>query len=77
MQISTRKPVPPPALVPSQAELHDLPTCPVLYMGIPYPIAKRVGKVWYHLYHLTSDGYKPFVLQGRVRPVVEPQLGPR
>ena len=64
MQISTRKPVPQPALVPSQAELHDVPTCPVLYVGIPYPIAKRVGKVWYHL---TSDGFKPFALQERVR----------
>jgi hypothetical protein len=39
-------------------------------MGIPYGTAKRFRNVWYHA---TPDGYRPFALQGRVRPVQHPQ----
>ena len=45
----------------------------VLYMGIPFGAAKRFRNVWYHE---TPEGYRPFALQGRVRPVQDPQRGP-
>lgn len=59
---------------PPPAELDAVAPCAVMYMGIPYPVAKRHGKIWYHE---TADGFRPFALQGRVRPVIEPQRGPK
>jgi hypothetical protein len=46
----------------------------VLYMGIPYGPAKRFRNVWYRE---TPEGYKPFAVQGRVRPLQDPQRGPK
>ena len=60
------------AVAPAQIE--QAPASPVLYMGIPYPVAKRLGNVWYHE---TPEGFKPFALQGRVRRIVDPQSAPR
>ena len=45
----------------------------VLYMGVPYGAAKRFRNVWYHA---TPDGFKPFAMQSRVRPLQDPQRGP-
>jgi hypothetical protein len=42
-------------------------------MGIPYAEAKLYRNIWYHE---TVDGYKAFVLQGRVRRVSDPQRSP-
>jgi hypothetical protein len=54
-------------------ELEAAESYQVLYMGIPYGAAKRFRNVWYHE---TPDGFRPFALQGRVRPVQDPQRGP-
>jgi hypothetical protein len=43
---------------------------PCVVHGDPYPAAKRIGKFGYYE---TPEGYRPFALQGRVRPVVNPQ----
>lgn len=56
------------------AGLDDVAACAVLYMGLPYPVAKRYRNVWYQE---TPDGFVPFAFQGRVRPVIEPQRGPK
>jgi hypothetical protein len=50
--------------------LDAAPEFHVAYMGIPYYTAKRFGKIWYEK---TETGYRPFALQGRVRPIREPQ----
>jgi len=56
------------------SDVNAVASCQVLYMGIPYAGAKRVGNFWYHE---TPEGYRPFALQSRVRPVIERQQGPR
>ena len=66
-----------PELAAGHAALPDLEaeaSYQVLYMGIPYGTAKRFRNVWYHE---TPQGYKPFALQGRVRPLQDPQRAPR
>jgi hypothetical protein len=50
----------------SRANIDRADVYKVLYMGILYPVAKQFQNVWYRE---TRDGYKPFALQGRVRPV--------
>jgi hypothetical protein len=57
-------------LLITMSDAHEVDPCHVLYMGIPYAAAKRIGKFWYHE---TPEGYRPFALQSRVRPVVNPQ----
>jgi hypothetical protein len=68
---------PTPEIAAADAALADLEaetSYQVLYMGIPYGTAKRFRNVWYHE---TPHGYKPFALQGRVRPLQDPQRGPK
>jgi hypothetical protein len=61
-----------PSMAPP-ADLKKEPVYRVMYMGIPYAEAKLYRNIWYHE---TVDGYKAFVLQGRVRRVSDPQRGP-
>ena len=55
---------------PTASDIDATESRQVLYMGILYPVAKRIRNSWYHE---TPEGYKPFPLQGRVRPVIERQ----
>jgi hypothetical protein len=66
--------MPDPPVAAARWQVDAAATCEVLYMGIPHPVAKRVGTLWYHE---TPDDYKPFALQGRVGPIVRAQRGPK